>query len=370
VVGQPGSNWIAGWSPDRRRLIFFSDRKGTPGIWSVTVGSGAGDGGVRELAPNVGRWEPLGITHAGALLYRNEADAQDVYTAVLDLQAGTTVSPPKQVMDRFLGSYGPPNWSEDGRLLVFTSSHAGPRQATVVIYDRETGAKRELPIELARMMRPQWSSHGAEIMAIGESANGEDGQYRIDPKTGKAKLFMTRKDLEVQTEGTWSSDGRVYFNRYADWRRGIFRLDARTHERRVLYVPPPGIDLATENLSLSPDGHSLAFHARNDAAGTASLMLAPSEGGDAKMLFTIQQPERFLLGSFTWTPDSKNILAARTRDSVSEIWQVPVNGASPSKIDFPYPMRILCLRLNADGRSVAFERLEYRSEIWMLQNFL
>ena len=365
LVGKPGSKRLIGWSPDRRDLIFLSDRKGRMGIWAVSVVNDQ-VGEPREVAPNVGDWESLGVTRTGALLYRSDANAVDVYTATLDLADGRTVSPPKRVMDQFVGTYAYPNWSDDGRWLIFDSRH---RPGVVGIYDLTTGARRELQTDLQMLMRPQWLSHGSAIMLVGLAQDRQEGQFRIDPATGKATLFMTRKELGALYEGVWSPDGKTYFNRYMDWRRGIFRLDAQTRERTVIYVPPSGVDLGLENLTLSPDGHTLAFHARNDGEKSASLMLIPAAGGNARPLLTIHAPEQFLYGAFTWTPDSRRLLTTRTKNGVSEIWQVPVDGSPPTKIDFP-PMRILSLRLSHDGKTIAFSKTEFRSEIWMLQNFL
>jgi len=369
VASSENKNYLIGWSPDRRRLIFSSDRRGQSGIWAVTVSDRGAEGEPQELVPDAGKWEVLGITHAGSLFYRLDADSVDVYTAVLDVAGGRTVSPPQRVMDRFIGSYIYPNWSQDGRQLVFSSMH-DPRQPALVIYEPHSGARREVQIDARRMGRPQWVEHGAAIMATGESRDGTLGHFRINPATGETKLFMSAKDLESAWEGAWSADGKVHFNRYSDNRRGIFRLNVETGERRVLYVPPADVDLNTENLTLSPDGRTLAFHARNDKAKSAALMLLPVEGGDARTLLTIHLPESFPLGSFTWTPDSRAVLASRLRNNrVSEIWKVPVDGSPPSKIDFP-AMRIVCLRLNPDGKTIAFHGGAWRSEIWVLQNFL
>jgi Tol biopolymer transport system component len=368
VTSTSNRDSIIGWSPDRRRLIFSSDRRGQKGIWAISVSAQGAEGKPQELVPDASRWDMLGITQTGALLYRMDADAVDVYTAVLDLAAGRTVSPPQLVMDRFVGSYAVPNWSGDGRRLVALSKH-DPRQPAFLIYELQSGAKRELRVDLRQVARPQWVESGRAIMAQGEAHDGVDGLFRIDPSTGKASLFMTHTDLETVTEGVWSADGKFYFNRYSDNRRGIFRLNTQTRERRVLYVPPPAVDINLENLALSPDGRTLAFHARNDAARTAALMLLAVDGGEARTLLTIHQPEMFVFGSFTWTPDSRRVLASRTRDGISEIWQVPVDGRMPIKIDFP-SMPVVCLRLNPDGKTIAFHSAETRSEIWMLQNFL
>jgi Tol biopolymer transport system component len=271
-------------------------------------------------------------------------------------------------MDRFIGSYVYSNWSEDGRRLVFQSIR-NPRQPMLVIYEPATGTRREVQVDARSMGRPQWV-HGGSIMAIGESRDGIIGHFRINPATGEAQLFRSAKDLESEWEGAWSPDGKIHFNRYSDNRRGLFRLDAETGKRKVLYVPPAGVDLNRENLVVSPNGRVLAFHARNDAAKSAALMLLPAEGGEARTLMTIQQPDTFLLGSFAWTPDSKEILVSKTRNNrVSEIWRVPVDGSPPVKIDFP-KMRIVCLRLNPDGKTIAFHGGAWRSEIWVLQNFL
>jgi hypothetical protein len=86
-------------------------------------------------------------------------------------------------------------------------------------------------------------------------------------------------------------------------------------------------------------------------------------------LLTVHQPEAFLYGSFTWTPDSKQILASRTNGEVSEIWRVPVDGGPPAKIDFP-PMRVQSLRLNRDGKTIAFANVKNRAEIWVFERFL
>jgi len=250
---------------------------------------------------------------------------------------------------------------------MFGSTH-DPRQPSLFIYDLQDGAKREIPVDLRSVGRAQWIEHGGAIMALGVTREGVQGQFRINP-TGAAKLFLTADELESGFEGVWSADGKIQFNRYTDFRRGIFRLNTETRERRVLYVPPPGVDVGTENLALSPDGRTLAFHARNGPERTASLMLLSVDGGEPRTLLTIRQPEVFILGSFTWTPDSQRILAARTRNNISEIWQVPVDGSAPSKIDFP-AMKVAVLRLNPDSKTIAFHSGKTRSEIWMLQNFL
>jgi Tol biopolymer transport system component len=373
LVGHAGASSIMSWSPDRKRLIFSSDLRGEPGIWAITVSPRGAEGEPRELFPGSKNWDPLGLTRNGFMFYRRDDSSMDVYTAVLDLAAGRTVSPPVRVTRRFVGAYAFPDWSEDGKQLVF-ASHPDRLNPGVAIYDSRTSQIQELQPGLSFVGRPQWAEQGAAIMAIGAEQGGEHGIFRIDPQSGQARLFKSAKELEAVTEGVWSRDGRFHFNRYTDQRRGVFRLNLASGERMVLYVPPPGVLIGRENLALSPDGKTLAFHARSESAGTGTLMIVPSAGGEARPLLTIKQPEYFPFGSFTWTADSKRVLAVRTRDlnpkqTVSEIWQVPMDGSEPRKVDFPETF-FNCLRMSPDGKSIAFQMHRARIEIWVLQNFL
>jgi dipeptidyl aminopeptidase/acylaminoacyl peptidase len=206
-------------------------------------------------------------------------------------------------------------------------------------------------------------------VAIGTSREGVEGHFLVDPTSGRTRPLISFRDLDATTEGVWSSDGETFFNRFSDARRGVFRFDMRTRKRTVLYVPPPGVDLGLENLVLSPDGKTLAFHARNDNDGTAALLLLPVAGGAARPLMTIRRPEVFLFGAFSWTPDSKQLLVAKSKNRLAELWRVPVNGNAPVKMELA-PVPIRGIRLNADGRTVAFTKVDQRDEIWALENFL
>ncbi len=371
LIQTPGSDSLIAWSPSQAKLIFSSDRRGRPGLWAAEVVDGAIRGEARELLPDATNIEPLGLTSGGSLFYRVNADANDVYTAVIDLDTRSTISPPVRVMDRFLGAYDYPNWSHDGRRLVFRSTR-DPKRPAVILLKPETGEKRELSVNLKTFMRPQWVGDESSIIVQGAANDGQMGLFRINPADGgSVTLVKSVAELGSRFEGVWSADGRVHFNRFTDWKRGIFRWNRETGERKVLYVPPDGIDIISESLALSPDGRTLAFHARSRTAGTAALTVVPSNGGPARQVMSIRQPESFLYGAFAWTPDSKRLLVARTRNNrESEIWIVPASGGEAAKVGFPQGFRISALRLNPDGKRIAFYCWKWRSEIWVLENFL
>ena len=52
IASTGNSNSVIGWSPDRRRLIFSSDRRGRTGIWAISVSDRGVEGEPQELMPD------------------------------------------------------------------------------------------------------------------------------------------------------------------------------------------------------------------------------------------------------------------------------------------------------------------------------
>jgi Tol biopolymer transport system component len=123
-----------------------------------------------------------------------------------------------------------------------------------------------------------------------------------------------------------------------------------------------------ENLALSPDERTLAFHAREK--GKSSIMLIPTAGGPARPLLTIEQPEVFPFWGYSWTPDSKHLVSARNRENVGELWLVPVDGSAPRRIHFPRMGALQSVRMNPDGKTVAFVAGGSESQLWVAEHLL
>jgi len=361
LIADPSNDYIVGLSPDGRSLIFLSDRNGAPGIWTVPLNASAPP---RILVADLGRISPLGITKQGVLYYKSQISFVEAYTATLDLAARSIVGEL-----RSHGSGGFPSWSPDGRILAFQVFNA--KQPTLAFWTPETDITRQVPLRLNYLGRPQWRTRDSLIgFGIGQ---GPDGYVEIASQTGEIKSFVDSASIETSFEGAWSSDGNVWFNRFQQNRRGLFRYDARTKQRDVILVPGPDQDMGQENLALSPDGQTLAFQLRSKPSlDTRSLMVLPTAGGGPRTLWSVRAPEAFLYGAFTWLPDSKTLLVARSRNdnNTSELWLVPVNGSTPQQISFP-AVPIRNLRMSPDGRSIAFHSTEKElAELRVLENFL
>jgi serine/threonine protein kinase len=355
--------YLAGVSADGR-LVIVSDRTGSFGLWTLPI---AGGPAAPELVvPDVGPIDPVGLTREGALCYKSFINFRNVYTARLDLRAKRTVGAPEPVTAQFVGNQHFPSWSPSGEELALLAQKNRLDPILLFISLRVVGTPvRELPLDFG-LGRPQWRGN----KLIGFSSSRGKGEYHtVDPLTGETTPLIDAGKLGTTYEGAWSADGQVWYNRFSKWERGLFRFDFRSQTQQVIFVPGPGMEMGLENLALSPDGETLAFQIREQNYTRSTLMLLSTRGGEPRRLWTIEKPHNFLYGAFTWLPDSRRLLVARSRENVSELWLVPADGSPPERIDFPeVPVRNL--RLNPDGQTIAYHAGEEQYELRMIENFL
>jgi len=141
IVKHPANNELLGWSPDGARMVFLTDRSGAREIWDVPVKSGvaAGDPEMVRREPLPG--EAIGMTRRGALFYVVSTGQSDVFTAEVDPEARSVVSPPKPLSQRFVGAKNWPVWSADGRSILYLFTRAEKPQ---IVITGEDGRDRDV----------------------------------------------------------------------------------------------------------------------------------------------------------------------------------------------------------------------------------
>jgi Tol biopolymer transport system component len=119
AVVHPADDELLGWSPDGSRLLFFSDRSGPAGLWTLGIREGRPSGSPRLVRPALGvpgRFAPLGLTADGSLVYMTSRpggcyrDATRVSNSLL--RTTCTPSPGAAVASRLpcFGAFSP-GWS-------------------------------------------------------------------------------------------------------------------------------------------------------------------------------------------------------------------------------------------------------------------
>ncbi len=121
LVEHPADDFFPVWTPDGNQIVFGSDRSGTRGVWVLDVVDGKAKGSPRLIRDNLNGMFPLGLTHDGSYYYKLPGRTSDVYFADLNQETGKVVEPPYKAVKVFEGLNSRPDFSPDGKHLVYLS---------------------------------------------------------------------------------------------------------------------------------------------------------------------------------------------------------------------------------------------------------
>lgn len=388
LVEHPADDFVLGWAPDGKRVVFASDRRGSIDAWAISVTDGKPVGSPELVRLDLGQgFQPLGFTRNGAFYYGiSGGPTQNVFLAELDPQTGKVLAPPKSITDRFASDNSRPAWSRDGRYLSFVSTHSSRRtnsgirgDPTMVlrILSIETGQAREFPIGHKLIFPPtsRWSPDGRSILLSGFPRVDKLGRYKIDTQKGDIAPLLIEGRLALE-----SPDGKtIYYTKGSSIR--VRQLE--TGIDRELYTAPTATPSSTYyTLDLSPDGRHLAFASVDVSTRSTSLSVLPTAGGKPRELLNLKKPETLWwwgpVDSVPWTPDGRYLLfgkgpkADNGQVSNPELWRIRAEGGQPEKL-LEVPMQQahgLCV--HPDGRRIAFAGAvgQQKSEVWVMENFL
>lgn len=366
LVEHPADDFLLGWDPEGRRVVFASDRTGSTAIWAAPVIDGKPAGPAELLVPDVGNIQPLGMTKSGGLFYGFAGGwSTDVFVVTLDPETGKIVEPPTKVLGQNVGRNTSPDWSADGRFLVCHSGRPRPGtmfQGVLLIRDVQSGETRTLAPNVFAMNAGvvRWSPDGGTILVMGFGEKSRYGAlFAVDARTGAARVVAS-PDKGAVSHAEWAPDGGTFFAvRSDEVSDRIARVDLKTGRETEVFRTPAA--KGVHALAVSPDGRRIAFTA------VGAVNIVPAAGGETQVLVSGGV-------SPTWSRDGKYILFARQRDKatgITDLWRVPAAGGQAQKLDLAAP-GMAQLRMHPDGRRLAYSgRAESaRPEVWVLENFL
>ena len=372
LVADASNDVFPMWTPDGKAIVFGSDRAGTMDAWIMPVADGKPAGPPRLVKKNLGRLLPMGITRQGSFYYGLRTGRSEIYTASLDLAAGTVKGEPEMVRGRLAGANTAPDWSPDGRYLAYLSRWGTENYAqesrVITIRDLETGKERIVSPKLAYLERIHWSPDGLSLLVQGSDGKSRVGLFQVDARSGETTPIVRERSTNFRGfEGAWSADGKAVFYIRQDPSKGfsIRRLAIESYEEETLYSSTTAFPL--HDLALSPDGQTLAFATKDRLLEQAEvLFVLPVEGGEPRQLLRARNAT---LAGVEWLPDGSGLLVGTPGKPTPSIWRIAIEGGNPEQL----PIRIKYsgrFRLDPEARRIAFTAGEAQSEIWVMKNFL
>lgn len=363
VAPGPGYEALMAWSPDGTQVIFSSDRSGTTSLWAVSVNLGVPSGLPRQLHSGVSD-TTLGITKDGQLFLGVEKRSTDIHVASIDVATGARTGEPTRPIERQVGGNRNPLWSSDGAHLFFTSLARRAGQSRVLaVMDVRSGHVRELRTRLNRLYFPALSPDGRTVAVQGRAKEGS-GIFLVAVDTAAVTPVVIQGPDESVVWPTWSPDGtRVIYtrNRGAGRPSVVVERNLEAGTERTLATLLGG--------RMSPDGRYLAAINRNREAGTVELKVVPVNGGDARVLHSVERPAGLSWPS--WTPDGKHVLFKHVSSTpvIDEALAVPIDGGKPTRLVLP-GVKFGFMSMHPDGKQIAYLAGEDEEEVWVLENFL
>ncbi len=224
------------------------------------------------------------------------------------------------------GFQATPAVSPDGNLVAFRQSD-GSRNAG--IYVAVVGGDKSIQLSSdPGDCCPAWSPDGRQI-AFSRYSNRTLLILTV-PALGGTEHRVYQGPNSIGGGISWSPDGNLLAFCQAPpedpTRSWISLLSLSDSSMRQFSSPPAGsID---RNPMFSPDGKAVTF-IRSTVAGVSNdMFVMPAKGGPAKRLTFDNRP---IMGSPTWTADSREIVFSSDRGAATGLWRVCATGCSPPR---------------------------------------
>ncbi|MFC2166342.1 tetratricopeptide repeat protein [Acidobacteriota bacterium] len=379
LVNHPADDLLMGWSPDGKWILFMSDRTGAWDAWIIPISEGSPAGEPMLVNRGIGLVHPMGFSTNGSFYYSTRGGRFDVFSAKIDPETGRVTEAPKKEPLPYEGFNTYPEWSPDGRHLVYISMR-GRGERTLCLYNDDTGRVREIDLEgkFVYFSKPKWGQDNHSIVLPAEvGERRRKGIYKVDIQTNDVSpiiLLEQGDSFDTIWSRVFTQDGKSLFYIYQKETGGVYRIierDLQTGEDRILLETPPN---ANNMLSLSPDGKQLALILVEEK-NMRMLKVMPVEGGEPKEL------HRFELAGIEivpldWAPDGRYIyfgkMVSEAWDEGWELWRISAEGGQAENLDLTMNS-FISLNFHPDGKRITFAsrmRDEITPEIWVMENFL
>ena len=387
LVDHPSNDLWPVWTPDGGKILFVSDRGGTLGFWLISVRDVQAQDQPQLIKPDIGRIRPFGFTSAGTLYYGLTAGTGEVYSVGIDLKNGKLTTDSSPALKSYMGFNGTPDFSPDGEYLACLSLRGyntglQPGNKSLVIRSLKNGSERQIPLNFAPGWELKWSPDSRSVLIPGVDIKRAFNLYIVDIVSGIVKPLGISSGFN-NSDGSlrgWFPDKKSLFmirsgpkDGEAKFQVRLVRYSMESKEMQDIFVYKPE-DVHLSWITLSPDGKQFAAWKHSPENGPFSLQIIPADGA---------APHEFKLDNsafgqgwepkgLTWTPDGQNLLFASNTGANEKrgiLWEMAVTDGKPVNIG-SIPEKVYDVVIHPSGKQVAFSTMQFKFEIWMMENFL
>ncbi len=256
-------------------------------------------------------------------------------------------------------------WQPDGSFVV--ASSRGGQTLGLVRIRRDTGEEEQLttpPVGYDGDRRPRPSSDGARIAFVRQRTDGVSDLYVLDVRDPTHPARLTFDNRRIGGLAWDGGETALIFSstRGGDsglWRvplgggdprpvpmsgRNASRISVRNHslvyeeyfgdsdifvfDPATSVVEPWGGSSRSEwGITLSPDGHSVAF--LSDRTGATEIWIIPATGGQPRRLTQLDGAE---VDPPQWSPDGRMLTFAASLDGQFDVFTLAPTGGSPRRV--------------------------------------
>ncbi len=330
--------WVADGSGLLAAVADRSSAYSAQQVWRIPYPAGE----PRRITKDLSNYGGVSMTSAGrAFVTVQTSTTSEIWVAPHGNPSAASVLTPSRTT--FDGTYGV-SWTPDGQ-IVYSSAATGTFDLWIMKADGSE--RRPLTANAAANLYPDVSRDGRTVVLTSDRESNVFQIWRIGiDGTGMRSLTRDETAWGPRT----STDGSVIYGS-ADriWR---VSLDGGTALRLT--------NKTTSRPAVSPDGKLFVCSYREP--DTAPSQLAVYEVGDAepRQLFDIPATAD---RQAQWAPDGRSVQYIDTRDGVSNIWNLDLNGSRATQVTRFKTDRIFAFAWSRDGTRLALSRGAVASDV-------
>lgn len=357
-----GDDRFLSWSSDGQEILFYSDRSGSPAIWSLRIEKGQAIGEPAILIDNIPGITPMGITKKG-FAYGTRTGDFNAYVAGIDMETGKIKTKPAAVDSACYCRNNVGDWSKDGKSLLFIRFYDLPSsRESVVIKSIEDNSETEFffPWNFHNKTGTvEWISDN-EILIDGNTP-GYTGVHKFNFREGVLSIPANYGNIGFFQRFKANADGSRIFVEQRWQNVGIVSYETRTGKPTTVYQ---GAVVHTST-AIAPKTKKLAFLSNNRNENSTVLKVMDLNTNEIETVATTATG--ILRPPLAWLPGDKLMTGVALSEEKKGLWIIPVNNATKKVfVDLPGAWGTATIRINPTDEKIAFQMGQGTGELFFI----